>query len=133
MSVFVDLLWPVDDPKSVEQADGGPLMVRAGALLPLVSWIGPGRLYEHAVFVAARPSTASAPTGTTRKLAVGDVYMAAEVAHAGGGMRGACLRGEVIELDATTGLPAAYNALALRCNQLERLLRETLPRDEGAA
>lgn len=75
--------------------------------------VTPGRRYESSVFIALVPGTVES-AGGSRKVRVGDIIAAEEVAHSGSAVQAAVNRGHWAELDADHGLAAAFIAARVR-------------------
>lgn len=84
--------------------------------------VAPGRRYPRSVFLCVRPLRLGDARGGAWDHAVGDVLYASDALASGGGLQALVGRGDVVELDADTGLPALYSGLLQRVDRLERAL-----------
>ena len=88
-----------------------------------------GRDCERAIYVTTRPLQIQGPDGIVHPLQKGDVLTRAECEHAGSALRAMVLRGELVELDATRGLPRLWQLEREKAQRLERTLADVLAGD----
>lgn len=91
-------------------------------VLPDAFVVEPGRRYERSVFVCVRPLRIGDGQGSDWDHAVGDLLSASDALASGSGLQALVGRGDVVELDADSGLPALFAGLLERVDRLEHAI-----------